>query len=64
VQSGELSVSAGAKIAGMPYARYLQHLGGIGYSMLDESADLAAELAILPPLKQKQAAKKSKALTA
>jgi antitoxin (DNA-binding transcriptional repressor) of toxin-antitoxin stability system len=48
VQSGELSVSAGAKIAGMPYARYLQHLGAIGYSMVDESADLAAELALLP----------------
>jgi hypothetical protein len=54
VQSGELSVSAGAKIAGMPYARYLQHLSAIGYSMLDESADLAAELALLPPLKTKK----------
>ena len=67
VQSGELSVSAGAKIAGMPYARYLQHLGAIGYSMLDESADLAAELALLPPLinkKSNASPKKAKALAA
>lgn len=67
VQSGELSVSAGAKIAGMPYARYLQHLGAIGYSMLDESADLAAELALLPPLKNAKSntsAKKTKPLAA
>ncbi len=67
VQSGELSVSAGAKIAGMPYARYLQHLGAIGYSMLDESANLAAELALLPPLKNAKSntsAKKTKPLAA
>ncbi len=67
VQSGELSVSAGAKIASMPYARYLQHLGAIGYSMLDESADLAAELALLPPLKNNKssaAPRKSKSLAA
>ena len=56
VQSGELSVAAGAKIAGMPYARYLQHLGAIGYSMLDESADLTAELALLMPLKRNKSA--------
>jgi prevent-host-death family protein len=47
VLQAELSVAAGAKLAGMPYARYLQHLGALGYSMLDESADLAAELATL-----------------
>jgi hypothetical protein len=47
VKSGELSVSAEAKIAGIPYARYLQHLGAIGNSMLDESTELVAELAIL-----------------
>lgn len=47
VQSGELSVAAGAKLAGLPYARYLQHLGALGVSMLDESADLSAELAAL-----------------
>jgi prevent-host-death family protein len=47
VLQGELSVAAGAKLAGMPYARYLQHLGALGYSMLDESADMAAELATL-----------------
>ena len=47
VQQGELSVAAGAKLAGLPYARYLQHLGALGYSMLDESADLDAELALL-----------------
>lgn len=64
VQSGELSVSAGAKIAGMPYARYLQHLGAIGYSMIDESADLAAELALLPLKRNKSgvSAKKTKPL--
>ena len=47
VLQAELSVAAGAKLAGMPYARYLQHLGALGYSMLDESADMAAELATL-----------------
>ena len=47
VLQAELSVAAGAKLAGMDYARYLQHLGAFGYSMLDESADLAAELALL-----------------
>jgi prevent-host-death family protein len=49
VQSGELSVSAGAKLAAMPYARYLQHLGSIGYSML-ETSDLEAELNVLKNL--------------
>ncbi len=47
VLRSELSVSAGAKLAGMPYARYLQHLGTLGYSMLDESVDMQAELATL-----------------
>jgi prevent-host-death family protein len=47
VLQAELSVAAGAKLAGMPYARYLQHLGALGYSMLDESADMAAELSTL-----------------
>ena len=47
VQSGELSVSSGAKLSGMPYARYLQHLGAMGYSLLDDSAPLADELALL-----------------
>lgn len=47
VQQGELSVAAGAKLAGLPYARYLQHLGALGYSMLDESANLDDELAML-----------------
>jgi len=46
VQSGELSVAAGAKLSGMPYARYLQHLGAMGYSLLDDSAPLAGELAL------------------
>jgi prevent-host-death family protein len=49
VQSGEISVASGAKLAGMPYARYLQHLGSIGYSMLDTS-DLDAELSVLQSL--------------
>jgi prevent-host-death family protein len=47
VLQAELSVAAGAKLAGMPYARYLQHLGALGYSMLDDDADMAAELATL-----------------
>lgn len=47
VLQGELSVAAGAKLAGMSYARYLQHLGAMGYSVLDESADLDAELSLL-----------------
>lgn len=46
VLNGELSVAAGAKLAGLPYAHYLQHLGHLGYSMLAE-ADLDAELAAL-----------------
>jgi hypothetical protein len=47
VLRSELSVSAGAKLADMPYARYLQHLGTLGYSLLDESVDMSAELATL-----------------
>ena len=47
VQSGELSVASAAKLSGMPYARYLQHLGAMGYSLLDESAPLADELVLL-----------------
>ena len=47
VLKAELSVAAGAKLAGLPYARYLQHLGALGYSMLDESGDTDAELALL-----------------
>jgi prevent-host-death family protein len=47
VLQAELSVAAGAKLAGMPYGRYLQHLGSLGYSMLDDAADMQAELASL-----------------
>ena len=47
VLKAELSVAAGAKLAGLPYARYLQHLGALGYSMLDESSVIEAELALL-----------------
>jgi hypothetical protein len=47
VQSGELSVSSAAKLARMPYARYLQHLGALGYSMLDPGTDATAELDLL-----------------
>ena len=36
VQSGELSVAAGAKLAAMPYARYLQHLGSLGYALFGD----------------------------
>lgn len=51
VQSGELSTSSGAKLADMPYARYLQHLGAMGYGLLDDSANLGDELALLNPIK-------------
>jgi prevent-host-death family protein len=47
VLQGELSIAAGAKLAGMPYARYLQHLGAMGYNMLDDATDVDAELATL-----------------
>jgi prevent-host-death family protein len=47
VMAGELSVGAGAKLAGMVYADYLAHLGGQGYSMIDSDVDLEAELAVL-----------------
>jgi prevent-host-death family protein len=47
VLQAELSVAAGAKLAGMPYGRYLQHLGTLGYSMLDDTVDMQAELASL-----------------
>jgi prevent-host-death family protein len=47
VLKAELSVAAGAKLAGLPYARYLQHLGALGYSMLDEAGNIDAELALL-----------------
>ena len=47
VLKAELSVAAGAKLAGLPYARYLQHLGALGYSMLDEASNIASELALL-----------------
>ena len=57
VQSGELSTSSGAKLAGMPYARYLQHLGAMGYSLLDDSASLDYELALLDPVKPIKPAK-------
>ena len=46
VQSGELSVGAAAKLAAMPYALYLQHLGSLGVGLFD-NADWAAELATL-----------------
>ena len=46
VQSGELSVGAGAKLAAMTYSAYLRHLGTIGYSMLGDD-DLEDELASL-----------------
>lgn len=47
VQSGELSVAAGAKLAAMSYSHYLKHLSSLGYSMVDAAADLDAELAAL-----------------
>ena len=47
VLKAELSVAAGAKLAGLPYARYLQHLGTLGYNMLGESGDIDVELALL-----------------
>jgi prevent-host-death family protein len=56
VQSAELSISSGAKLAGMPYARYLQHLGSIGYDMLDV-AQIDDELATLRSLSQPKQSK-------
>ena len=47
VLSGELSVASGAKLTGIPYALYLGHLGTQGFSLLDENADIDAELAQL-----------------
>lgn len=46
VEAGELSVAAGAKLAGMAYARYLQHLSATGYSIL-AAADFDDEIATL-----------------
>ena len=50
VQSGELSVAAGAKLSGMPYAKYLQHLGSLGVSLFT-GGDLDAELRALETCK-------------
>jgi prevent-host-death family protein len=65
VLKAELSVAAGAKLAGLPYARYLQHLGALGYSMLDEAGNIDAELALLqgrlPPDKSDKPATPSQA---
>ena len=47
VLQGELSVAAGAKLAKLPYAWYLQHLSLLGYSLLDEAGDMGAELELL-----------------
>lgn len=47
VRTGELSVSAGAKLAAMDYSSYLRHLGTLGYSLLDDEANLDTELALL-----------------
>ena len=64
VQTGELSVSAGAKLAAMDYANYLRHLGTLGYSMLDDEANLDAELALLqdrlPPRKKRAGTSRGK----
>lgn len=51
VATGELSVGAGAKLSGLSYADYLQHLGANGYSMLDDTPGaLAAEIETLAKL--------------
>ncbi len=47
VMNGELSVAAGAKLACLPYARYMQHLGSLGFSMLDDARKVSAELVVL-----------------
>ena len=47
VQNGELSLGAGAKLAGLPYAVYMQHLGSIGYSMIAEVGNFEDELELL-----------------
>jgi prevent-host-death family protein len=46
VQSGELSVGSAAKLAAMPYAQYLQHLGSIGVNLFETDA-LDAELDLI-----------------
>lgn len=56
VMKGELSVAAGARLAGQPYAVYLQHLGALGYSVLDDDVNgLAGELAALEALEAPRA---------
>lgn len=53
VASGELSMGAGAKLAGLPYADYLQHLCANGYSMLDDTLDtLASEIDTLTKIQR------------
>lgn len=52
VLRGELSVGAGAKMARLPYAHYLQHLSAQGYSVLDDEAGaLDADLETLEKLR-------------
>jgi uncharacterized Ntn-hydrolase superfamily protein len=46
VLRGEISISLAAKLAVMTYARYLQHLGSIGYDMLD-TGHIDRELEVL-----------------
>ena len=55
VMTGEVSVAAGARLACSParlracspHARCMQHLSAMGDSMLDETAEMASELASL-----------------
>jgi prevent-host-death family protein len=63
VLQGALSVAAGAKLASMPYARYLQHLSALGYSMLDDAADMEAELTNLQNHLPTKSGKASRAAT-
>ncbi len=51
VNRGDISVSTGAKIAGLPYADYLRNLSANGYSVLDDAPGaLDGELAVLGTL--------------
>ena len=55
VQRGDISISAGAKLAMMPRDRYMRHLGLQGYSFMAEdnfAEDLATELKHLSSLRK------------
>jgi prevent-host-death family protein len=53
VQRGDISIAVGAKLAMMPYDRYMRHLGQQGYSFMAEdnfAEELASDLTHLASL--------------